>query len=72
MQNVKTILAPNGRYAIMAREDPTSPWVQVESVLGKEEADKLAARLDYDGVERHAYIADNGDIEWSEDEVPPS
>ncbi len=63
------LIGKSGRWAIMAREDIASPWVQVESVLGVEEANKLVEQLEYDDEERHGYIYSNGDSEgWGEDD----
>lgn len=59
-------IAKTGRHAVMARLDKTSPWVQVESVRGEEEAWKLANELEGDDDKRKEFIEDNED-DWGDD-----
>src|SRR5258708_3305129 len=56
--NAKRLIAPSGRWAIMARTGPTGPWVQVESVLGGEEADRMVRNPEDDRDSRTDYIRD--------------
>lgn len=75
MNNVRLLLAKNGRYAVMARESEHSTvWVQVESVLGHDNAQKLAEQIEDDDSLRHLYIADSEDeSDWGNDapKAPP-
>jgi hypothetical protein len=59
----------NGRFAIMARMDDRSPWVQVESILGEDNAHRYMEMLE-DDQERYSTIQANGEEDWGEDSVP--
>ena len=70
--NVRMILAQSGRYAIMARIDEESPWVQIESILGQENAARHAEDMDNDDAARAEAIRDGeADSNWGTD-APPS
>lgn len=66
--HAKMIMAPSGRYAIFARLGESSPWVQVESINGEDNATRFIRDLeDYD--DRASYIedCDPTDMEWGRD-----
>lgn len=69
LRNTRVILAPSGRYAIMARYDDKGPWVQIESVLGRDRADEYAEKMDGDDEERSMTIREAIDDEqdWGRD-----
>lgn len=69
---VKAIMASSGRYAIMARADVDSPWVQIESVLGMENADRLVDEMENDDAIRAENCRDMADEEWGADAPPAS
>lgn len=61
-------LAHNGRYAVLARRTEGDDWVQVESVLGDQEASNFADSLESDEGVRSKHIEDCAEDEWDEDE----
>jgi hypothetical protein len=67
MTHVIRIKAPTGRWAIMARENKYSPWVQVESISGEDNANWFLEKLDNDDESRLSYIEDCADVEWGDD-----
>lgn len=71
LKNTKYLVAPNGRYAIYARERVGEPWVQVESVYGEKSAREYATDLDENKGNRKEVISDMTDEEWDEDEKAP-
>ena len=58
--------AKNGRRAILARIDENSPWVQVESVLGDENAQRMVDDLEND-EQRKSFIEDADGDDWGDD-----
>lgn len=53
------------RFAIMARNDGF--WVQVEAIIGRENADQYADRLEHDADLRAQVIEQCEDDDWAED-----
>jgi hypothetical protein len=57
----------SGRIAVLARRSRDDTYVQVESVLGTEEAEKYADTLEHDDVERNGVIVALEDEDWGDD-----
>lgn len=65
--HVKLLRARSGRVAVMARIDAGQPWVQVESILGMDDAAEFAGDLAMDDGERETYIRQAAGEDWGED-----
>lgn len=66
--HVKKMMAPSGRYAIMARKDEASSWVQVESILGLENAERFVEELDeFDEPRLEAIEEFEAGDDWGDD-----
>lgn len=64
----RVALALNGRYAVLARRTEGDDWVQVESVLGDEEAGNFADSLESDEGVRVKAVEDCAEESWGDDE----
>lgn len=65
---VKLLPAQNGRIAVMVRKDAASEiWIQVESILGNEEAEKYANELEHHEDERAEALSMMTEEEWGQD-----
>ncbi len=65
------LLAPTGRWAIMARLDENAPWTQVESILGDNPAIALVDELQSSAERRLDYIESSEGDEWGDDAPDP-
>jgi len=67
MTYAKKVLAPSGRWAIMVRKSKQSQWVQVESIKGEDNANRMLDDLENDIETRCGYIINADDEEWGAD-----
>ncbi len=74
LKHVRVLPSLGGRYAIYARIDKDSPWVQVESVYGAEMAEQFAIDADWFEDNRKSYIEECEGDRWDDSEqaiTPP-
>lgn len=68
LENVRILSAKQGdRIAVVARKAPGEPWIQVESVLGEQNAQDCAEELDADAGKRSSVIDEFAEDEWGTD-----